>query len=148
MHMSNACAHASVKSNTIVLFQDIRDQILAYLTAHQSRAQGYTMHHRILDTQHHGLPQSRRRIYIVGIKSSVQAHKFTFPPVIKRVSLDKILKPRSRPEKTWKAKRPNSTCKSHTTATLYLQPNRRLSQNILVAGSHQTFLLSGLECCD
>ena len=41
------------------------------------RALGYDVHHRILNTRYFGLPQSRKRIYIVGFRDPNES--FSFP---------------------------------------------------------------------
>ena len=55
---------------------------------------GYCVHHRILDTQDHGLPQRRRRIYVVGFLTTRSATAFTWTSVIRHVGLEDVLEPR------------------------------------------------------
>jgi len=40
---------------------------------------GYAVTWRILDTRNYGIPQTRLRLYLVGIKKTVQRVQFTFP---------------------------------------------------------------------
>jgi len=54
----------------------------------------YTIHHQILDTKEHGVPQSRRRIYFVGIKKSIDRGTFKFPKPVKRLSIEAFLDPK------------------------------------------------------
>jgi site-specific DNA-cytosine methylase len=43
----------------------------------------YLIMTRVLDTQQHGLPQSRKRVFIVGVQRSAMEHKFRWPtPVV------------------------------------------------------------------
>lgn len=39
----------------------------------------YNIYHQLLDTQHYGLPQQRRRVYIVGIRKGHEKIPFTYP---------------------------------------------------------------------
>lgn len=46
----------------------------------QEGLHGYTLHHKVLNTKDYGLPQSRRRVYIVGFREDVAcAGLFGFP---------------------------------------------------------------------
>ena len=40
---------------------------------------GYLTTWRVLNTRHHGIPQSRPRLYIVGIREDTCAHTFHWP---------------------------------------------------------------------
>ena len=52
----------------------------------------YKVRMRILDTQTHGgLPQHRKRLYIVGWKRDEAKHEFEWPSTIKRHSIDDII---------------------------------------------------------
>jgi len=55
----------------------------------------YNIYHQLLDTKEHGVPQSRRRIYIVGIKKSVDRGSFRFPEPVERPSIEAFLEPRA-----------------------------------------------------
>eukprot|EP00413_Alexandrium_margalefii_P009372 CAMPEP_0204539654 /NCGR_PEP_ID=MMETSP0661-20131031/16899_1 /ASSEMBLY_ACC=CAM_ASM_000606 /TAXON_ID=109239 /ORGANISM="Alexandrium margalefi, Strain AMGDE01CS-322" /LENGTH=303 /DNA_ID=CAMNT_0051546273 /DNA_START=6 /DNA_END=913 /DNA_ORIENTATION=+ len=54
----------------------------------------YNIHHKVLDTKDHGIPQSRPRLYIVGIKKSVDDGSFEFPEPVTRPSIEHFLEPR------------------------------------------------------
>jgi len=56
----------------------------------------YNVYSKILDTKEHGVPQSRRRIYIVGIKKSCDDGSFTFPEPVPRPSIELFLEPRTK----------------------------------------------------
>mmetsp|Transcript_56204 Transcript_56204/g.174295 ORF Transcript_56204/g.174295 Transcript_56204/m.174295 type:complete len:372 (-) Transcript_56204:113-1228(-) len=61
----------------------------------------YNIYHQLLDTKEHGVPQSRRRIYFVGIKRSCDDGTFKFPEPVERPSIELFLEPRkARPSKT------------------------------------------------
>lgn len=52
---------------------------------------GYTVHYKVLNTIDFGLPQLRKRIYIVGFKDKID---FNFPvPNGEKISLEEILEP-------------------------------------------------------
>jgi len=61
---------------------------------------GYTIHHKILNTCHYGLPQHRERIYFVGILSSKARKEFVFPsPVpLKKTIQQHILEKKTVPQ--------------------------------------------------
>lgn len=54
----------------------------------------YNVQHQILDTKHHGVPHSRRRIYIVGIREDADKGTFQFPSKIPMPSIEEFLDPR------------------------------------------------------
>jgi len=61
----------------------------------------YNIYHQILDTKQHGVPQSRRRIYMVGIKKSCDRGNFSFPEPIEKPSIEAFLEPqRTKPTMT------------------------------------------------
>lgn len=51
----------------------------------------YEVKWQILNTEDHGVPQSRPRIYIVGVRRDCKKSEFTFPEPLPRVSLDSAL---------------------------------------------------------
>ena len=53
----------------------------------------YTVDWQIMVTDEHGLPQRRRRLYIVGIRLDALKHKFVWPTPVGTVDLDSILDP-------------------------------------------------------
>jgi len=53
----------------------------------------YDIDWKLLDTQDHGVPQSRARVYIVGIRKNCQRSKISFPEPLERVSIDDFLDP-------------------------------------------------------
>ncbi|MFK7797377.1 MAG: DNA cytosine methyltransferase [Aureispira sp.] len=59
---------------------------------------GYTIHHKVLNAKHFGVPQNRERIYIVGFKDSCT---FEFPePLDVPTKLGNILEPKVDPKYT------------------------------------------------
>mmetsp|Transcript_33737 Transcript_33737/g.85291 ORF Transcript_33737/g.85291 Transcript_33737/m.85291 type:complete len:344 (+) Transcript_33737:3-1034(+) len=51
----------------------------------------YNISHQIINTKDHGVPHSRPRIYIVGIRQDVDRGTFEFPEPIKRPSVELFL---------------------------------------------------------
>mmetsp|Transcript_73347 Transcript_73347/g.207856 ORF Transcript_73347/g.207856 Transcript_73347/m.207856 type:complete len:383 (-) Transcript_73347:115-1263(-) len=56
----------------------------------------YNVYSKVLDTKEHGIPQSRRRVYWVGIKKSCDDGSFTFPEPVPLPSIELFLEPRKR----------------------------------------------------
>ena len=56
------------------------DTILAQLK--DAAGGSYNVYHQILDTKDHGIPHSRKRLYIVGIQKSFDRGDFAFPEKI------------------------------------------------------------------
>mmetsp|Transcript_35378 Transcript_35378/g.82160 ORF Transcript_35378/g.82160 Transcript_35378/m.82160 type:complete len:370 (-) Transcript_35378:93-1202(-) len=55
---------------------------------------GYNIYSQVLDTKEHGIPQSRRRVYIVGIKKDCDRGTFAFPEPVQLPSIERFLEPR------------------------------------------------------
>jgi len=55
----------------------------------------YNVQAKILDTKEHGVPQSRRRIYFVGIKKSCDRGTFEYPEPMPKPSIERFLQRRS-----------------------------------------------------
>lgn len=51
----------------------------------------YTIHHQILDTKEHGVPQNRKRIYFVGLRKNADRGTFSYPEPVQMPSIDKFL---------------------------------------------------------
>lgn len=54
----------------------------------------YNVHYRILDTKEHGVPHSRQRCYIVGIRKDVDKGNFAWPDKIEMPSIEDFLEAR------------------------------------------------------
>lgn len=58
---------------------------------------GYAVYHDVLNAGDYGVPQSRKRLFIVGIRKSLLAREFRFPePLGLKVDVASILEPPSR----------------------------------------------------
>ena len=55
---------------------------------------GYEVQHGLLDAKEHGIPRSRSRVYIAGIRSDVYDQSQLFPTPIARPSLEFFLEKR------------------------------------------------------
>jgi DNA (cytosine-5)-methyltransferase 1 len=53
----------------------------------------YAVDWKLLNTQDHGVPQSRPRVYIVGIRKDRQRSEISFPEPLPRVSIESFLDP-------------------------------------------------------
>jgi len=63
--------------------------------------EGYRAKYAILNASDYGVPQARKRLYIVGIREDVVSGEFRFPhPAGKKVSVRDILLPKSKVEST------------------------------------------------
>jgi len=54
----------------------------------------YNIYHEILNTKEHGIPQSRRRVYIVGIAKASDRGTFAFPEPLEMPPIEAFLEPR------------------------------------------------------
>lgn len=54
---------------------------------------GYEVYYKVLNSVDFGVPQSRERIYIVGIDKAINNEKFNFPQINKKSELNKFLSP-------------------------------------------------------
>lgn len=55
---------------------------------------GYDFHYKVLNASKYGVPQSRKRVFIVGLRSDINHSKFKFPkPTNEPVKLKDILQP-------------------------------------------------------
>ena len=46
---------------------------------------GYDVFYKVLDANHYGVPQSRKRIYIVGFRKDLKIKDFEFPKIISKI---------------------------------------------------------------
>eukprot|EP00438_Fugacium_kawagutii_P027333 Skav200819 [mRNA] locus=scaffold454:109604:119547:- [translate_table: standard] len=56
----------------------------------------YHVEHKVLDTQQHGVPQSRQRVYIVGVLKTAMPHGsegFPWPEALPLISIEPLLDP-------------------------------------------------------
>uniref|UniRef100_A0A7S1MC65 DNA (cytosine-5-)-methyltransferase n=1 Tax=Alexandrium catenella TaxID=2925 RepID=A0A7S1MC65_ALECA len=56
----------------------------------------YNVYHQMMDTKQHGVPQSRRRIYILGIRKACDDGSFSFPEPVETPSIEAFLDPKPR----------------------------------------------------
>merc|ERR1719330_1914310 len=56
----------------------------------------YKIFHKVFDTKDHGVPQTRQRIYICGVRKDVDKGTFSWPEALPWVSIEKFLDPRTR----------------------------------------------------
>jgi len=79
----------------------------------------YEVKCQVLNTQEHGVPQSRPRIYIVGLRKDCKKSEFNFPEPLPRVSLDSILdKVKVKPTMTDLPRKTNKTAFNNVRAVL------------------------------
>jgi len=81
----------------------------------------YSVDWKLLDTQDHGVPQSRPRVYIVGIRKDCQRSKISFPEPLERVSIESFLDPVKR-------KPTMETLPAKSSKTQYVNVKRTLKQ--------------------
>jgi DNA-cytosine methyltransferase len=55
------------------------------------RLLGYCLKYKIINTKNHGIPQSRPRTYVVGVKRDIMKEKFRFPRSIPAEPVDRFL---------------------------------------------------------
>jgi|SRR3989344_1858419 len=58
---------------------------------------GYDVFHKVLNASHYGVPQSRKRIFIIGFRKDLGVENFNFPiPSYQAVKLKDVLEPASK----------------------------------------------------
>lgn len=61
----------------------------------------YNITHQVMDTKDHGVPQNRKRVYIIGISKLFDKGTFEWPQPVARPSIERFLDPRrKRPAET------------------------------------------------
>jgi len=79
----------------------------------------YNVQHQILDTKQHGVPQSRRRVYIVGIKKSCDNGTFSFPQPVEKPPIEAFLEPqRAKPSSAMLPPRSQGTARANVVRAL------------------------------
>eukprot|EP00933_Yihiella_yeosuensis_P031929 TRINITY_DN25523_c0_g1_i1.p1 TRINITY_DN25523_c0_g1~~TRINITY_DN25523_c0_g1_i1.p1 ORF type:complete len:397 (+),score=105.60 TRINITY_DN25523_c0_g1_i1:71-1192(+) len=68
-------------------FEDIKKALKSL------RDPGYNFYHSMMDTKQHGIPHSRQRIYMVGIRKDKDKGTFKFPEAINCPSIEAFLDP-------------------------------------------------------
>ena len=63
------------------------------LTLRDSGDLAYNIFYTVLNTEEHGVPQHRPRLYILGLRSDVQKERWTWPPPLPHVSIEAFLEP-------------------------------------------------------
>ena len=59
----------------------------------EGAATAYDIHHQVLNSMHFGVPQSRPRLFIVGIKRGTKKMEFNWPVPTESVFISSILDP-------------------------------------------------------
>lgn len=76
---------------------------------HKMEKLGYVIYHKILNAMYYEVPQKRKRIFIIGIRSDIHMHEYEFPDIVndKPITLINVLKdvPKSRGVKYSKKQR-------------------------------------------
>lgn len=67
------------------------EQVMRCLTGIGDKA--YNVQWKVMNTHEHGVPQSRSRIYIIGIRKDCQRSEFNFPEPLPEVSINSVLDP-------------------------------------------------------
>ena len=57
----------------------------------QLKSFGYHLRYKVIDTKDHGIPQSRPRTYVVGVRRDIMVTKFRFPDSIPAEPVDRFL---------------------------------------------------------
>ena len=67
-------------------FRKVRHKIISFIKSY-----GYEVHWKILNTKNYGIPQNRRRFYLVGIKNEAVKRRFCFPKKMPCLDLNELL---------------------------------------------------------
>jgi len=108
---------------------------------------GYAVEWGILDTKDHGIPQSRPRVYIVGVRARHLAKSIEFPTLLRRgAPLESFL---NVDDKGSDVDRPTRKCFTSALEKADAKHGRNMEQGFVVVdvGSSDQFTVSMLGCC-
>ena len=93
-------------------------QVLQWLVGMLIRDDLYKVWHRVLCTSDNGLPQTRKRWFLVAVRSDRMISEFVWPEVIEMLPLSVVLGPRSHSASV--ARRPGirQLCHKHLNKTI------------------------------
>eukprot|EP00966_Prymnesium_polylepis_P244168 5646718-Prymnesium_polylepis.1 len=74
---------ASVLENVSTLLTHDGGRTWDEVKTHLDSLEGYTWSYQVLNTKDYGIPQSRKRLYIVGLKGDIGGRGGYFPPLIR-----------------------------------------------------------------
>jgi len=97
--------------------------------------EGYQTKHAILNASDYGVPQARKRLYIVGIRDDVVSGEFSFPrPIKEKISVREILLPKSKIRNTVIERNDISITKVSVDGILERRPNKPIQIGIINKG--------------
>ena len=132
----------NVKGLTIGKNKLIFDQFLNAL-----KDLGYAVEWRVLDTKEHGVPQSRPRVFIVGIRARHLTKSIEFPSALRRVPpLESFL---NVDDHGAASDRPTGKCFTAAIAKAENKYGKKLDEVFVVVdvGSSERFTVSMVGCC-
>lgn len=93
-YISEQQPKAFILENVAGLTQLDQGRYFAAILESLAELKTYHVYAKLLDTKEHGLPQSRKRVYIVGIHKVYAVGTFEFPEPVERPSIEMFLEPR------------------------------------------------------
>ena len=81
--------------NVAAFARSDQGRALGWIVDALTNGQRYTVAHRIICTSEHGLPQTRRRWFLVALRSDCVVHEFVWPEPIQMMPLSLVLGPRA-----------------------------------------------------
>jgi len=98
-------------------------------------SEGYHTSHAVLNASDFGVPQARKRLYIVGVRDDVVSGEFRFPePVRKQVSVRDLLLPKSKVQNSAIDRSDIEITKKSVEEDLQKRPNRPIQIGIINKG--------------
>lgn len=86
--------HVFILENVRTLETHDKGKTFSIITSLMAELKDYNIDYAVLNTKDYGIPQSRNRIFIIGIKKSVQRKQFNFPEKLDSLPLKAFLDPK------------------------------------------------------
>lgn len=149
--------YLKAKSPAVFILENVKGLTTAqggrYFAAVLAKLEGMRTHniyHKVLKTNEHGLPQKRPRVYIIGIKKTLDKGTFEFPAPLPKADIEAFLEPRKRRVTAADLPATGITARTNvalTIKTLEAEGHKPLSKAWVVDIDSSTYRFSKHEGC-